>query len=514
MRIAIRTDASQNIGSGHVMRCLAFAEELRNRGAIIEFITREHQGNLNKQINNKGFKVHLLITQTKQLKNNLTGYEKLLGVRQSIDADQTIQVLIESEWDWIIVDHYALDYCWERKLKSYSKKIMVIDDLANRKHDCDILLDQNYINNKCRYDHLLSFSTIKLLGPKYALIRKDFSENKKNKGVNKISKVFVFFGGTDVSNLTQMTIRALSRSELRHLLVDVVIGSANPCKSELKIEADKHSNVKIYIQIDDMARLMSEADIAIGGGGVTTWERMTLGLPSLVVTLADNQVASIKDLNRDGYIAWIGDINTVNEQLIYNAFLKVIKNISQLKVQSYNCYSLVKGLGSKIVSDFLINGPVLEEIFIRKAEISDALLYWHWVNDPEVRKNAFNQNTIEWKEHAIWFEKYLNSHDTILLLAECDLGPIGQVRFDCSGVHCKVDFSLAKQFRGFGLGKKILEKSILYLSKEHFFTLVAEVKNNNISSIKTFEKLGFVKSRSRSSQKDTCIYKLEQRMEA
>ena len=126
MRIAIRTDASQNIGSGHVMRCLAFAEELRNRGAIIEFITREHQGNLNKQINNKGFKVHLLITQTKQLKNNLTGYEKLLGVRQSIDADQTIQVLIESEWDWIIVDHYALDYCWERKLKSYSNDFFIV----------------------------------------------------------------------------------------------------------------------------------------------------------------------------------------------------------------------------------------------------------------------------------------------------------------------------------------------------------------------------------------------------
>ena len=205
--IVFRTDASQQIGSGHVMRCLTLAEALREAGGTIAFITRNHLGNLNDYIKSKEFNIHSLPDRNESnLSESLSGYEKWLGVQQSQDAKDTIQVLSEIDPDWLIVDHYALDNNWEGELRPYTKKIMVIDDLANRCHDCDVLLDQNYFHNQDRYSQLLSPSTIQLLGPQYALLRKCFAEKRKSfiHNSNEINRVFIFFGGTDPDNLTTM----------------------------------------------------------------------------------------------------------------------------------------------------------------------------------------------------------------------------------------------------------------------------------------------------------------------
>ena len=494
--IVIRTDASQKLGSGHIMRCLTLAENLRNLGITIEFITRNHPGNLSEQVERKGFKVHSLINIDKtQSQTNLIKQEKLLGVKQLTVSNATVQILANRRPDWIIVDHYSLDYRWEEKVRPYTKKIMVIDDLANRKHNCDLLLDQNYIYDQTRYDQLLLTDTIKLLGPKYALLRKDFIKNRKNHNQNNfiIKNVFVFFGGTDFDNLTIMSLKALSQPKLKHLSVDVVIGSANPHKLKLKTEIDKHPNMELYIQIDNMAELMAKADIAIGAGGTTTWERMVIGIPSIVVTLADNQVDLTRDLSQDGYINWIGNADQVDEWVIYNALIEAIKNPDQLREQACSCQNLVNGKGAQVVADLLINGPSADILVMRRAKSSDALLYWCWANDLTVRESAFNQKSIKWRGHQIWFEKRLKDVNAILLILECDFGSVGQVRFDRSGSNYKIDYSIAKQFRGFGLGKEMLKKAIDYLQEKHAYTLIGEVKKGNLASKKIFEELGFSK---------------------
>jgi UDP-2,4-diacetamido-2,4,6-trideoxy-beta-L-altropyranose hydrolase len=211
MHIIFRTDSSQEIGSGHVMRCLTLAEELHRKGAKIEFIVRNHKGNINEHIKNKGFEIQLLpsIAETK-LQQGLIGYEKWLGIKQEIDADETIQILKNRQASWLIIDHYALDCNWEERARVYAEKIMVIDDLADRKHDCDLLLDQNYIHNQRRYDNLVSTGVTKLLGPKYALIRRGFIENRKNRvhSIGSLKNVFIFFGGADLDNLTLAAIKA------------------------------------------------------------------------------------------------------------------------------------------------------------------------------------------------------------------------------------------------------------------------------------------------------------------
>ena len=347
--IVIRTDASQKLGSGHIMRCLTLAENLRNLGITIEFITRNHPGNLSEQVERKGFKVHSLINIDKtQSQTNLIKQEKLLGVKQLTDSNATVQILANRRPDWIIVDHYSLDYRWEEKVRPYTKKIMVIDDLANRKHNCDLLLDQNYIYDQTRYDQLLLTDTIKLLGPKYALLRKDFIKNRKNHNQNNfiIKNVFVFFGGTDFDNLTIMSLKALSQPKLKHLSVDVVIGSANPHKLKLKTEIDKHPNMELYIQIDNMAELMFEADLAIGAGGSTSWERCCLGLPTLLYITAENQRMVAENLEKKSAVVMVKNLKDDLKMIINNlAFWKTISKQSQL---------VCDGMGVKKVQEFLI----------------------------------------------------------------------------------------------------------------------------------------------------------------
>ena len=494
MRVAFRADASIQIGSGHIMRCLTLAEELHDRGVSIEFVVRNHKGNLNHQIQSKGFVVQCLPDlNLTHLQQKLSKYEQLLGVEQLTDADETIQIFKERILDWLIIDHYALDYNWEKKLRPYAKKIMVIDDLSNRRHDCDLLLDQNYIHNEKRYDDLLAPNTIKLLGIKYTLLRKDFFKNRKNHAMrgDSIERVFVFFGGTDPDNLTIVAINVLLQPKLKHLLVDVVIGSGNPHRTELELKIRKYSNVKLHVQVDNISELMASADVALGAGGSATWERMAIGLPSIIITVSDNQIELIKDLDQDGCLKWLGNLNQGNEQMIYCALLDIIKNPKKLIEQSCSCQKLIDGKGAGIVAQLLLTGPSIEALTIRKATKSDLMLYWNWANELEVRENAFSQEFIELENHKKWFNKKLNSNDSILILIGSEFGAIGQVRFDRSDSCYTIDYSLARQYRSFGLGKKILSMAIDYLKCEESFTLIGKVKVNNQPSIKVFKSLGF-----------------------
>ena len=491
--ILIRTDSSHIIGSGHVMRCITIAEELRNNGATVEFITRNHKGNINEQISAKRFKINLLPRPTIDLaREKLKECKTTLGLSQDIDAEETIQIIAGMKLNWLIVDHYALDYQWEDKLKPYANNLMVIDDLANRKHNCDILLDQNYIKDRTRYNKFLTQDTIKLFGPKYALLRKEFFKKiKRNYNNIPVKKVFVFFGGSDYDNITSVAIKALSHDNLKHLSIDVVIGSNNINHSEIKEKISRYSNIKLHTQINNMAYFMENADIALGAGGTTTLERMMLGLPSIVVTVAENQVESVRDLDQDNYIKWIGNKDQVDDIIIYDAVTKFINNTRFLEKESNKCKKLVSGKGAKIISKLLINGPDKESLFVERAVESDALLYWHWANEERVRECAFNQEFIDWDEHKKWFDDCINNKDIILVLIKSNFGSIGQVRFEQTDLGSTISYSLAKQFRGLGLGKVILKKAIDYLQNELSFTLIGEVKYGNIASKKVFESLGF-----------------------
>tara|TARA_B100000519_G_scaffold191899_1_gene192771 strand:+ start:1171 stop:2259 length:1089 start_codon:yes stop_codon:yes gene_type:complete len=357
MKIVIRTDASIKMGSGHVMRCLTLAVELKKNGSDITFISRAHEGNLNGLISDNGMKVAELsppASRSAPVGNaGSDDYAEWLGVTQEQDARESINALGKTIPDWLIVDHYGLDESWEKTIRPHVKNIMVIDDQANREHDCDLLLDQNWFENmRSRYKSLVPANCTQLLGPEYALLRPEFSKIRKSlkQRNGKVDRIFVFFGGSDPPNLTSMTLRVLSEPELAYLKVDVVIGDSNTHHHELKNLVALRDSTSLYVQVDDIASIMAKADLAIGSGGVNTWERMCLQLPALVIGFSENHKVLLGDLVKNEYVNYLGSVSDVSEAFVKNEILNKISNISNQSVQNNDIYKLVNGQGTAKVA--------------------------------------------------------------------------------------------------------------------------------------------------------------------
>lgn len=354
-KVIIRTDASTRIGSGHVMRCLTLAEELRDAGAEVSFISRMHPGNLNKLIRENGFSCHELSEapvgklNEQYFPDARSEYESWLGVSQQQDARETIEAIGDRRAEWLIADHYGLDEEWETRMRPHAAKIMVIDDLADRRHDCDLLLDQNFFSNgEKRYDKLVSPACTKLLGPKYALLRKEFREARMNlrERTGEVKRVLVFLGGADPDNITGLAIEALSDSELLHLQVDVVIGLQNPNREKIERLVQARTGMKLHIQVTNMAELMSNADLAIGAGGSTHWERFCMSLPSIIITAAPNQSLGNQALSSQGYIDYLGEVRSISVDDIAQAVRACLCNHKKHQANSEWISALVPALGT------------------------------------------------------------------------------------------------------------------------------------------------------------------------
>lgn len=296
MNIVFRVDASRSMGSGHLMRCLTLANALRARGNhLVHFICRSHPGDLRELLDSRHIPYSMLAEATTQSvpPDDRDTYTLWLGTSQAEDARQTISALGSLVPDWLIVDHYALDAQWETDLRSTAKRIMVIDDLADRRHDCDLLLDQTFLPHaETRYAHLVPSDCRMLLGPSWALVRPEFSALRGHSLLRRatlaLGKVLVCMGGSDPSNETMKAVEGLIQSRKR-LAVDVIVGGAYSETAALRKILDSMPASRLHIQTDHMAQLMAEADFAITSGGTITWEKCVLGLPGMTVILDDNQ---------------------------------------------------------------------------------------------------------------------------------------------------------------------------------------------------------------------------------
>lgn len=328
MIAVFRVDASTQIGSGHVMRCLTLAQKLKKeKQADVYFVMRLLEGNLINLVKGKGFTV--LTLPEKPVNNDLQGYTKWLTVTQKQDAEDTKAVISElSNIDLFVIDSYAIDYIWENELRPYVKQIMVIDDLANRKHNCDILLDQNfYLDKEKRYKKLVPENCQLYLGPKFALLRDEFYKVKANlrKRNGNIKNILVFFGGSDLTNETEKAIKAIELLNKPDITVNVVVGNGNKNKEKLKKLCEQNPQLKFYCQVDNMAELMNEADLAIGAGGTTIWERYFMELPSIVISIADNQTKICEDCAVEGLFKYLGKYDEVCVIDINNALKEFVK---------------------------------------------------------------------------------------------------------------------------------------------------------------------------------------------
>lgn len=361
MKIVFRVDASAKIGTGHVMRCLSLARQLRSLGHDCQFISKTHVGNLVQFISEAGFTVHPLVPNNdswSKFIDDADGHSHWLGGSLKNDAKQTNAILEKIRPNWLIVDHYALDYKWEKIISNNTRFLMVIDDLADRRHHCDILLDQNWFNTETtsRYNSLVSPSCKLLLGPKYAMISPEYQEKRKlmPKTTGDIRTVLVFLGGSDKHCVTSKVLQALNKPDLEDLRLNIVLGNCYPDPDFILAIADTSPNVKVYPTQPSLLNLMIRSDIMIGGGGMTTWERMCIGLPSIVVSIAENQKQTNKCLAKAGYINYLGDYSTVGKQDITSIILNLQKFPLKLMEQSRKMKALVRGDGISLVCDHLL----------------------------------------------------------------------------------------------------------------------------------------------------------------
>jgi len=346
MKVVIRVDASVAIGTGHVIRCLTLANALRTRGSTVSFVCREHEGHLCDHVDAIGFAVHRLpATEAAASAAAHDDYAAWLGVPPSIDASQTLACLHQDHTsaDWLVVDHYGLDAQWETSVRNLAPNTLAIDDIANRSHACRILLDQNLNRSpEERYRTLVPRDCCLLLGPRYALLREEFiqaaSELRPRSG--QLRRILIFFGGTDPSGETLKACRAVAAEIPDGLMVDVVAGASNPRRDQIERFCETDTRFDYHYKVENMAELIGAADLAIGAGGTTTWERTFLALPAMIVAVANNQLEGSEALAAQGAIRYLGTCDTVTEKQIGATLQELLRHPEALLAMGQRCLDI------------------------------------------------------------------------------------------------------------------------------------------------------------------------------
>jgi UDP-2,4-diacetamido-2,4,6-trideoxy-beta-L-altropyranose hydrolase len=425
MRVAFRVDSSSIMGTGHVMRCLTLAEELRKRGDEIVFVCRDLSGNISKLIGAAGFGLRRLpapsSASTGRERDGLDRREDdgewWFGVNWAEDAEQTAEALANgNSWDWLIVDHYGASRQWEEGVRSSARKIMVIDDLGNRPHHCDLLLDANpALTNGKIYAPLVPAQCRVLLGPTYALLRPGFRVmHQRGRDRNgEVARILVFFGGCDSDNYTARALKALSLLGVVQCEIDVIVGATNENVDDIRSLCEKLERCSLTVQTADMPKHMDRADLAIGGGGTTTWERCCVGLPALALAIAENQVGVLESAARKGAVYYV-EKGDANEEALAAHLRVLLANRPLLAHISEMGKDLVDGRGAQRVANMLR----MRQVTLRRATKNDCRAVYEWRNAPETREHAIDAREIAYERHLVWFDGAIENPSSVLLIGQ------------------------------------------------------------------------------------------------
>lgn len=357
MHVCFRVDASKQIGTGHLMRCFTLAEALIERGARVTFLCRHLPEEFHERFQTlKMDCVILNLEGDTKTKGPFNQYTEWLGVPPEVDAIDVASVLpdLVPPVDWLVVDHYALGLEWEMQVRPFCKQLMAIDDL-HRTHACEILLDQNLQDEGTNpYSQLIPEGCLALLGPAYSLLRPQFLKARQELTTRKgsLDRILIFFGGTDSQNNTLKTAKAAKAFNL-DIALDIVPGVFYPYREELNSFCADFESTTIH-EGPDMSQLMQAADLALGSPGSTTWERMVLGLPTVVVVSAENQEPVAKQAHNQGALINLGNEKNVTEEDWVDILNNLSTNPTQLNEMSEKGMQLVDGQGTRRVAEILM----------------------------------------------------------------------------------------------------------------------------------------------------------------
>jgi len=475
--VILRADASKPMGMGHIMRYLSLAEAWQDSGGLPIFATTMQGEQADSFFKQQGIEA-----------------VKLSVVPGSPeDAEQTAKLAHERNVQWIVVDGYQFNSTYQKILKKEELSILLIDDIADGQHYyADLVLNTGISAQENLYPDRETGTRL-LLGPRYVLLRREFLKHKRpeRKIENPLNKIFVTLGGSAPENIILKVIEGLRQLKNPALQVKVLAGQLNTNLANIVHAIQRAGNhFEIVSAGTPVSELMAWCEVAVSGAGITIWELAFMGVPSVLLVLADNQrsnAQNLGDLNAAVNLGWHGDLQPVKIAQAVEGLLGEQGGAFRL---SQKARQLVDGEGVSRVLMILQN----RKLRLRKAEEKDDKILWEWANDPEVRQNSFSSADIPWESHLAWIEKTLKDLSCHLFIAvDQNDGPIGSVRFNLlEDQKAQVHISLAKSHRGLGRGSMLLTMAANEFFKYYpAHAIHALVKPANKASLKTFEKAGF-----------------------
>lgn len=487
------------------MRCLALADALAADGAVCHFLCRDLPGHMMERIAGRGHLVTALPTPIpdKGMPLERVGpaqpYASWTGVPLEDEIAQSHEALAQLIPDWVIVDHYALDARWETEAVPRGTPVMAIDDLADRSHACDILLDQNQGRSDSDYDGLVPETALRLIGPKFALLRPEFAIARPvslaRRNEPHLHHVMISMGGMDADDITGQLLDGLMATAQdgglpEGLRLSVVMGGMAPhLNSVLARAATLPCPCDIRVDVEDMAALMSSSDLAIGAAGSTSWERCCLGLPTLQLVLADNQRSGAEALAKSGAAVLIGDGLPKDWSTVLQEHLRINATPTRLREMSQAAARLVDGEGvARAMAQIRLHRDKM-----RPADLDDIHLIWKWRYSNQAERFYRRSHLPDLEAHTAWIVNAL-SDPLRDLWVFCHAGqPVAHIRFDISPVDstlAEISICLAGDMRGQGIGQRALGMAIMN-PPQGVRLLHAEVHRDNVASVRIFKKLGF-----------------------
>lgn len=490
MNILIRADANAQIGSGHIMRCLALSQAFLAAGDSVFLLSSSLSDRLRNRLADEGVGV----------------LPDVAPEGPDADLEHVISVARRVQAEWVVIDGYRFTTEYQQGIKDAGFRLLCIDDYGHAgRYVSDVVLNQNLEMPEQLYRDR-DDRTCLLLGPRYALLRKEFRPWKtwQRSIPDHARKVLVTFGGADPSNCTLKAVHALSGLGEEALEVKVLIGHCSPHVRQIR-EALQSAPFRheVLEATDRMPELMAWADLAVSGGGSTTWEMAFMGLPNIVVILAENQRPIAQALAVEGVSIDLGWHETVVPESIAEACSRLAGDAGLRSTMSERGRSLVDGQGVARVCAAM-RGKV---IVLRDVVRDDGDLLHRWVNDADVRRVSFQQGAISLEEHRRWFHQKLGDIGCVMLIATTDYGrPVGQIRFDCWGGDAEIDVSVARDMRGQGYGAAIIRQGVDLLRRRRAIdTCIARVKKGNEASIRAFQMAGFCVDEAMSTDVDGVV---------
>jgi UDP-2,4-diacetamido-2,4,6-trideoxy-beta-L-altropyranose hydrolase len=472
--LLIRCDTSVAIGTGHAMRCLALAQAWRDRGGRVVFAMAQATPAVEKRLRQENIGVARLKAEA----------------GSADDAQQTTAFARDTQAEWVVVDGYCFGANYQIALKRAGLEVLFIDDNGHAgQYSADLVLNQNAHARQELYRNREP-STKLLLGPRFALLRSEFTAWRGWKREIPVvaQNVLVTMGGSDPDNVTQRVVEAILSE--RDFGMTIVVGGSNPHLAKLRDLAGELSAVRLVENAPNMPELIASADVAVAGAGTTSWEMCFLGLPALLIVLADNQQGIADELGKHGIAVNLGSVADLTESTVAAQIRSIADSPAARREMSKRGRALVDGRGAERVVCILKS----DSLSIRLAQDEDCKLLWEWANDAVVRASAFSSETIGWDEHVEWFRSKLNDRNCrILVCSDASGAPVGQIRFEKREVSdADLDVTVDGRLRGLGFGGRLIDLGANWAFQESGLTrLNAFVKPENVASAKAFERAGF-----------------------